>query len=95
MLTLPLTPTRFGKTPPRKSQSLEKIVSALPPVVYSTQPHVPTNNEPEGALVYIRTGQENDALAWIDRDGQSVTESQFVDSPSRGVRTGYRGTPIA
>ena len=57
---------------------LEKIVSALPPVVYSTQPHVPTNNEPEGALVYIRTGQENDALAWIDRDGQSVTESQFV-----------------
>ncbi|MDE0635979.1 MAG: NgoFVII family restriction endonuclease, partial [Candidatus Poribacteria bacterium] len=58
--------------------SLEKIVSGLPPVVYSTQPHVPTDNEPEGALVYIRTGQENDALAWIDRDGQSVTESQFA-----------------
>lgn len=58
--------------------SLEKIVSALPPVVYSTQPHVPTDNEPEGTLVYIRTGQENDALAWINRDGQSVTESQFA-----------------
>jgi len=58
--------------------SLEKIVSGLPPVVYSTQPHVPTDNEPEGALVYIRTGQENNALAWIDRDGQSVTESQFA-----------------
>ena len=57
---------------------LEKIVSALPSVVYSTQLHVPTDNEPEGALVYIRTGQENDALAWIDRDGQSVTESQFA-----------------
>ena len=57
---------------------LEKIVSALPSVVYSTQPHVPTDNEPEGALVYIRTGQENDALAWINRDGQSVTESQFA-----------------
>ena len=58
--------------------SLEKIVPALPSVVYSTQPHTPTDNEPEGALVYIRTGQENDALAWIDRDGQSVTESQFA-----------------
>ena len=58
--------------------SLEKVVSALPSVVYATQSHVPTDNEPEGALVYIRTGQENDALAWIDRNGQSVTESQFT-----------------
>ena len=62
---------------------LEKIVPALPPIVYSTQAHTPTDNEPEGALVYIRTGQGfsqemGDALAWIDRDGQSVTESQFA-----------------
>ena len=57
---------------------LEKIVSALPSVVYSTQLHIPTDTEPEGVLVYIRTEQENDALAWIDRDGQSVTESQFA-----------------
>ena len=34
--------------------------------------------EPEGALVYMRTGEGNDALAWVDRDGQSVTESQFA-----------------
>ena len=63
--------------------SLEKIISALPSVVYSTQAHTPTDNEPEGALVYIRTGQGfsqemGDALAWIDRDGESVTESQFT-----------------
>ncbi len=57
---------------------LEKIVPALPSVVYSTQPHAPTDTEPEGALVYIRTGHENDALAWIDRNGKSVTESQFA-----------------
>ncbi len=61
-----------------QNPSLEKVVPQLPSVVYSTQPHVPTDNEPEGALVYIRTGQENDALAWIDRNGQSVTESQFA-----------------
>ena len=69
---------QIWKNATTQDPSLEKIVSALPPVVYSTQPHVPTDNEPEGALVYIRTGQENDALAWIDRDGQSVTESQFA-----------------
>ena len=61
-----------------QDSSLEKSVSALPSVVYSTQPHTPTDNEPEGALVYIRTGQENDALAWMDRNGESVTESQFA-----------------
>ena len=61
-----------------QNPSLEKIVPQLPSVVYSTQPHIPTDTTPEGALVYIRTGQENDALAWIDRDGQSVTESQFA-----------------
>ena len=58
--------------------SLEKGVSELPSVVYSTQPHLPTETEPEGALIYMRTGEGNDALAWIDRDGQSVTESQFA-----------------
>ena len=57
---------------------LEKIVSELPSVVYSTQSHDPTDTAPEGALVYIRTGEENDALAWIDRNGESVTESQFA-----------------
>ena len=58
--------------------SLEEIVSKLPSVVYSTQPHSPTDAEPEGALIYMRTGEGNDALAWIDQEGQSVTESQFA-----------------
>ena len=58
--------------------SLEDGVSKLPSVVYSTQPHLPTEAEPEGALIYMRTGEGNDALAWVDRDGQSVTESQFT-----------------
>ena len=58
--------------------SLEEGVSKLPSVVYSTQPHRPTETEPEGALIYMRTGEENDALAWVDREGNSVTESQFA-----------------
>ena len=56
---------------------LEEGVSKLPSVVYSTQPHRPTETEPEGALIYMRTGEGNDALAWVDQNGESVTESQF------------------
>ena len=58
--------------------NLEKIITKLPSVVYSTKSHESTETQPEGALVYIRTGQDNDALAWVDRDGNSVTESQFT-----------------
>ena len=58
--------------------SLEEDISKLPSVVYSTQPHSPTETAPEGALIYMRTGEGNDALAWVDRAGESVTESQFT-----------------
>jgi len=47
-------------------------------VVYSTKPHQPAPDRPEGALVYLRTAEGNDALAWIDAQGNSVTESQFA-----------------
>ncbi len=88
---------------------LLKIISGLPPVVYSTrstaplsaptydpgpqpllplevtpvQHSMPLSNDPapigpEGVLVYLRTAQDNDALAWIGKDGKSVTESQFT-----------------
>jgi hypothetical protein len=56
--------------------SLEKTISQMPNVVYSTRPHQPSPQEPGGVLVYLRTGQGNDALAWLDANGDSVTESQ-------------------
>jgi hypothetical protein len=49
----------------------------MPPVVYSTRALMPQSTKPEGALVYMRTGEGNDALAWINPNGESVTESQF------------------
>jgi hypothetical protein len=49
----------------------------LPEVVYSTRAHEATNGKPPGVLVYMRTAQGNDALAWMDKEGNSVTESQF------------------
>ncbi len=57
---------------------LQKIIPALPSVVYSTRSHKPTEKEPGGVLVYLRTAEDNDALAWINKDGKSVTESQFA-----------------
>ena len=32
---------------------------------------------PHGVLAYLRTGEGNDALAWVGTDGKTVTESQF------------------
>ena len=61
-----------------RDPELENIIPAMPNVVYSTRPHAPRPDQPEGALVYLRTAEGNDALAWIDKQGNSVTESQFA-----------------
>ncbi len=61
-----------------RNPELAKIIPAMPNVVYSTRPHKPMTNQPEGALLYLRTAEGNDALAWMDKSGASVTESQFA-----------------
>ncbi len=57
--------------------SLQKIIPELPAVVYSTRPHKTDPGKPEGVLVYLRTGEGTDALAWINGEGQGITQSQF------------------
>ena len=57
--------------------SLKKKIEDMPSVVHSSRAYAQTPQHPEGALVYMRTAQGHDALAWMDRDGNSVTESQF------------------
>ena len=76
--TCPPTPTRSGTNAIAADPSLEQQIQGLPSVVYSTKAHAPTGPAPEGVLVYLRTAQGNDALAWIDRAGKSITESQFA-----------------
>ncbi|QOJ36141.1 MAG: NgoFVII family restriction endonuclease [Nitrospira sp.] len=56
---------------------LQKTIPALPPVVFSTKPHQATDKKPSGVLLYLRTAEGNDALSWVDQDGNNVTESQF------------------
>ena len=56
---------------------LQKTIPSLPDVAFSTKAYEALENKPDGALVYVRTGEGNDALAWIDEQGNSVTESQY------------------
>ena len=57
--------------------SLEKAVADLPDVVFSSRQHSPIAQRPEGVLVFMRTADGNDALAYVDRQGRSITESQL------------------
>ena len=57
--------------------SLEKAVANLPDVVFSSREHTPIAQRPEGVLVFMRTADGNDALAYVDREGSSITESQL------------------
>ena len=61
-----------------RDPSLQKTVPDLPNVVYSTKPHTPAKDRPEGVLAYVRTAEGHDALAWLDKDGRLITESQFA-----------------
>ena len=56
---------------------LEKAVADLPDVVFSSRQHMPIAQRPEGVLVFMRTADGNDALAYVDREGRSITESQL------------------
>lgn len=55
--------------------TLERTVAELPNVVYSTKAH---NGAVGGVLVYLRTQDGGDALAWINETGQSITHSQLA-----------------
>ncbi|GHV70567.1 hypothetical protein AGMMS49928_18870 [Spirochaetia bacterium] len=59
-----------------KEPSLGKIIPDLPGVVYSAKANTekPTH---EGAVVYVRTAEDNDVLSWVDREGKIITQSQY------------------
>ncbi|MCW2310697.1 helicase-related protein [Rhodoferax antarcticus] len=65
--------------------SLKKTIPDMANVAYSTKAlsAVPVKSAraggaspKSGAMVYVRTSDGNDALAWVDEVGQTVTESQ-------------------
>ncbi|HSF75489.1 MAG TPA: helicase-related protein, partial [Microcoleus sp.] len=60
------------------NQILKKTIESMPNVVYSTRNHTPAPLQPEGVLLYMKTAEGNDSLIWVDRDGNSVTQSQLA-----------------
>ena len=55
--------------------ALERAVLALQPVSHATRLHACAPGEPEGVLVFLRTSDDVDALAWLGRDGTLATQS--------------------
>jgi hypothetical protein len=65
--------------------SLKKTIPDLPGVIFSTKALSAVPPKPAGAggpqptpgvMVCVRTADGNDALAWVDEEGHTVTESQ-------------------
>ncbi|MGB3652597.1 MAG: hypothetical protein WBA41_15450 [Rivularia sp. (in: cyanobacteria)] len=60
-----------------RNPALKKKIEEMPNVVYSTRSHNPKPVQPEGVLLYMKTTEGNDSLIYVDRDGNSVTQSQL------------------
>jgi SNF2 family DNA or RNA helicase len=60
-----------------RDPDLRRKIEALPDVVYGTRTHVVLPDRPEGVLIYMRTGDGNDALAYVNHAAESITESQI------------------
>ena len=82
--------------------SLKKTIPDLPGVVFSTKALSAIPAKPAGAagpqpasgvMVYVRTADGNDALAWVDEEGRTVTESQHEILARRRVRAGHAHAP--
>lgn len=58
--------------------SLQKKIPEMSPVSYATKNHLTNEMEPQGAIVYLRTAEGNDALTWVDKVGSIVTNSQYA-----------------
>jgi superfamily II DNA or RNA helicase len=61
----------------KHTPALERTIPQMAPVSFSTRYHIPNPREPEGVLVYLHTSEGNDVLAWVDPDGEVISESQF------------------
>ena len=59
-----------------KHPHIANKIEQLPNVIYSTRSHTSEEINPHGVLMYMRTSDGVDALAYVDKNGNSVTQSQ-------------------
>jgi superfamily II DNA or RNA helicase len=57
--------------------SLAKAIPDMPNVIYATKENA-FEKEKEGVIVYTRTSDDNDVLAWLDAQGKMITQSQLA-----------------
>ena len=78
---------QIWKQATQDNPGLAHAVESLPPVVYSARafkldterfPLLGKEAEQGGVLVYVKSPEGNDHLAWIGPTGHTVTESQFT-----------------
>jgi len=60
-----------------KNSNLAKTIPDIPNVVYGTKKN-PGPDSDEGVIVYTRTSEDNDVLAWLDSKGRLITQSQLT-----------------
>jgi superfamily II DNA or RNA helicase len=78
---------QIWKQATQDNPDLARAVESLPPVVYSAKgftldeerfPLLGADAAKGGALVYVKSPEGNDHLAWVGVNGKTVTESQFT-----------------
>ncbi|MFM2058681.1 MAG: hypothetical protein RLY71_3066 [Pseudomonadota bacterium] len=78
---------QIWKQATQDNPDLARAVESLPPVVYSAKafkvdetrfPLLGQDAAKGGALVYVKSPEGNDHLAWVGANGKTVTESQFT-----------------
>lgn len=60
-----------------ETPELKKTIPNLPNVIYATKQNQ-LSVEKEGVIVYTRTYDENDVLAWVNNKGEIITQSQLT-----------------
>lgn len=62
----------------KDNPELANTIANLPNVVCATRRYTGSVQYPEGVLVYMKTTDGTDSLAWVDKQGNSVTQSQLA-----------------
>ena len=62
----------------KEDPRLKKKIEELPDVVYSSRHYQGSTDRPQGVITYVKSGDDNDALVWLDKAGEIVTESQLA-----------------
>ena len=57
---------------------LKKKIEDLPDVVYSSRHYQGSVDRPQGVITYVKSSDDTDALVWLDKEAEIVTESQLA-----------------